>query len=53
MQKMISGERMLFVVKQYTLTRDVVTCDEAGASGFHLHCRLEQFGINNDRSPVN
>jgi transposase len=40
-------ELMLFVVKQQKLTGNVVTCDEAGAFGFHLHRRLEELGIKN------
>ena len=43
-------ELMLFVVKQQKLTRNVVTCYEAGAFGFHLHRlhrRLEELGIKN------
>ena len=38
---------MLFVVKQPKLSRNVVTCDEAGASGFLLHRPLEELGIKN------
>jgi len=34
-QKMTYDELMLFVVKQQKLTRNVVTCHEAGAFGFH------------------
>ena len=40
-------ELMLFVVKQQKLTRNVVNCYEAGAFGFHLHCRFEELGIKN------
>ena len=36
---------MLFVVKQQKLTRNVVTCDEAGAFGFNLHRRFEELGV--------
>jgi transposase len=36
---------MLFVVKQQNPTGNVVTCDEADAFGFHLHRRVEEFGI--------
>ena len=39
-------ELMLFVVKQQKLTGNLVTCDQAGAFGFHLHRRLEELGIN-------
>jgi transposase len=46
-QKMNYDELMLFVVKQQKLTRNVVTCYEAGAFGFHLHRRLEELGIKN------
>jgi transposase len=46
-QKMTCDELMLFVVKQQKLTRNVVTCYEAGAFGFHLHCQLEELGIKN------
>ena len=46
-QKMTYDELMLFVVKQQKLTRNVVTCYEAGAFGFHLHRRLEELGIKN------
>jgi hypothetical protein len=35
-QKMTYEELMLFVVKQQKLTRNVVTCDEAGAFDFHI-----------------
>jgi hypothetical protein len=38
---------MLFVVKQPKLSRNVVTCNEAGASGFLLHRPLEELGIKN------
>jgi transposase len=38
---------MLFVIKQQKLTRNVVTCYEAGAFGFHLHRRFEELGIKN------
>ena len=40
-------ELMLFVVKQQKLTRNVLTCYEAGAFGFHLHRRFEELGIKN------
>ena len=40
---------MLFVVKQQKLTRNVVTCYEAGAFGFHLHRRFEELGIKESR----
>ncbi len=40
-------ELMLFVVKQQKLTLNVVTGDEAGAFGFHLHRRFEELGIKN------
>jgi hypothetical protein len=40
-------ELMLFVLKQQKLTRNVVTCYEAGAFGFHLHRRFEELGIKN------
>jgi transposase len=46
-QKMTYEELMLFVVKQQKLTRNVVTCYEAGAFGFHLHRRFEELGIKN------
>ena len=46
-QKMTYDELMLFVVKQQKLTRNVVTCYEAGAFGFHLHRRFEELGIKN------
>ncbi len=36
---------LLFVVKPQKLTNTVVTCDEAGAFGFHLHRRFEELGI--------
>jgi uncharacterized protein (DUF849 family) len=42
---MTDEEFVLFVVKQQKLTRNVVTCDEAGAFGFHLHRRFEEPGI--------
>jgi transposase len=38
---------MLFVGKQQKFTRNVVTCYEAGAFGFHLHRWWEELGINN------
>ena len=44
---MTYDELMLFVVKQQKLTRNVVTCYEAGAFGLHLQRRLEEFGIKN------
>ena len=44
---MTYDELMLFVVKQQKLTRNVMTCYEAGAFGFHLHRRLEELGIKN------
>ena len=44
---MTCDELLLFVVKQQKLTNKVVTCFEAGASGFHLHRRLEELGIKN------
>ena len=46
-QKKTYEELMLFVVKQRKLTRNVVTCFEAGAFGFHLHRRFEELGIKN------
>ena len=46
-QKMTCDELMLFVVKQQKLTRNVVTCYEAGAFGFPLHRRFEELGIKN------
>ena len=46
-QKMTYDELMLFVVKKQKLIGNVVTCYEAGAFGFHLHCRLQELGINN------
>ena len=36
-QKMTYEELMLFVVKQQKLTRNMVTCYEAGAFGFHCN----------------
>ena len=45
--KMTDEELMPFVDKQQKLTPSVVTCDEAGAFGFHLHRRLEELGIKN------
>jgi uncharacterized protein (DUF849 family) len=42
---MTCDELMLFVVKQQKLTRNVLTCDEAGAFEFHLHRRLEELEI--------
>ena len=47
MQKMTYDELMLFVVKPQKLTRNVVTCDEAGAFGFQLHPRFEELDIKN------
>ena len=47
LQKMTCDEFMLFVIKQQKLTRNVVTCYEAGAFGFHLHRRLDGLGIKN------
>jgi hypothetical protein len=44
---MTYDELMLFVVKQQKLTRNVVTCYEAGGFGFHLHRRFEELGIKN------
>ena len=46
-QKMTYDELILFVVKQQKLTRNVVTCYEAGAFGVHLHRRFEELGIKN------
>jgi hypothetical protein len=50
-QKMTDEELLLFVVKQQTLTRKVVTFYEAGAFGFHLHRRFEELGIKNFSAP--
>jgi hypothetical protein len=41
-------ELLLFVVKQQRHPNKVVTCDEPGALGFHLHRRIKQLGIRND-----
>jgi hypothetical protein len=46
-QKTTYDELMLFVVKPQKLTRNVVTCDEAGAFGFQLHPRFEELDIKN------
>ncbi len=43
----IPEELMLFVVKQQKFTRNVVTCDEAGAFGVYLHRWFEKLGIKN------
>ena len=47
-QKMTYEELMLFVVKQQRLTRNVLTCDEAGAFGVHLYRRLEELGTKRE-----
>ena len=47
MQKTTYDELMLFVVKPQKLTRNVVTCDQAGAFGFQLHRRFEELDIKN------
>ena len=43
-QKITYDELLPFVVKQQKLTNKVVTCDEAGTFGFHLHRRFETRG---------
>ena len=46
-QKMTCEELMLFVVKQQKLTRNMVTCYDAGAFGFHLYRLFDELGIKN------
>jgi hypothetical protein len=41
MQKMTYEEVMLFLVKQQKLTRNVVTCYEAGAFGFYSETKAQ------------
>jgi hypothetical protein len=46
-QKMTFDGLLHFVAKQQRLAREVFTCYEAGAFGFHLHRKLTQMGVTN------
>ena len=46
-QKMSLPGLLRFVAKQKGLCREVHTCYEAGAFGYHLHRRLEAMGVRN------
>jgi len=45
-QKM-TFDGLRFVVKQQGLAREVFTCYEAGAFGYHLHRKLTAMGVTN------
>lgn len=46
-QKMDFHGLLRFVVRQKDLAREVHTCYEAGAFGYHLHRKLERLGVHN------
>jgi transposase len=46
-QKMEIDSLLHFVAKQQGLSREVRTCYEAGAIGYHLHRKLEAMGVSN------
>ena len=46
-QKMEIDGLLHFVAKQQGLAREVHTCYEAGAFGYHLHRKLEAMGVSN------
>ena len=46
-QKMDFHGLLRFVAKQQGLAREVHTCYEAGAFGYHLHRKLEALGVDN------
>ena len=46
-QKMTFEGLLRFVAKQQCLAREVYTCYEAGAFGYHLHRRLTAKGVTN------
>ena len=46
-QKMDFHGLLRFVVRQKDLAREVHTCYEAGAFGYHLHRKLEALGVSN------
>jgi len=46
-QKMTFEGPLRFVAKQRPLAREVSTCYEAGAFGYHLHRQLEHLGVTN------
>ena len=46
-QKMEFEGLLHFVAKQQGLAREVHTCYEAGAFGYHLHRKLEAMGVSN------
>jgi len=46
-QKMTFEGLLHFVAKQQRLAREVFTCYEAGAFGYHLHRRLTKMGVTN------
>ncbi len=43
----LSTALLRFVAKQQDLAREVHTCYEAGAFGYHLHRKLEALGVSN------
>ena len=46
-QKMTLDGLLRFVAKQQRLAREVFTCYEAGAFGYHLHRKLAAMGVTN------
>jgi len=46
-QKMTFDGLLRFVAKQQSLAREVFTCYEAGAFGYHLHRKLTAMGVTN------
>jgi len=46
-QKMTFDGLLCFVAKQQRLAREVFTCYEAGAFGYHLHRKLTAMGVTN------
>ncbi len=46
-QKMTFDGLLRFVAKQQGLAREVFTCYEAGAFGYHLHRKLTAMGVTN------
>ena len=46
-QKMTFDGLLRFVAKQQRLAREVFTCYEAGAFGYHLHRKLTAMGVTN------
>lgn len=46
-QKMTFDGLLHFIAKQQRIAREVFTCYEAGAFGFHLHRKLTEMGVTN------